>query len=440
MSIAILGNVSLMLYSRQSRYYGLCLLLSTLSCLIYVNWLGGLRPLVALAMILVGLLATNPIAYLGCAACLLADYLIWKCRRWKLGWRGWLMLVLPQVVLGGLIVYVWNPIGKSIHNYQPADWLGEHLRLLWWNLRDLNTCEFGVGILMAAAPLLYFLKRDEWLLRGPLAIFVYCLVVAFLSPQPAPAHLKNHAELRYLAPLIPLCIFVGARVVLTVTQRAKFLAIPLALLAFGTNILTGGPYAGGSQYMYGRNLPPKTFGSTFVRFVGELIDPPPSAFRAASDWVNENVKYGQSVWIPSGARYPLMYHAPKALYAWQLKWPPEEQFKGLAEIHFEGRVKPDYIIAFGPNVRKAVPYVQPRRDGSQAEYRFVHHIPLYYYDLSRPELFWHAFKKVTDFNPRGEGVFIFERVFPPTGSGQAGSARSPTDAGSQLIANAHPGH
>ena len=44
-----------------------------------------------------------------------------------------------------------------------------------------------------------------------------------------------------------------------------------------------------------------------------------------------------------------MYHAPKALYAWQLT-NPQGQFKGLPSIHFKHKDFPEYIIAFGPYI------------------------------------------------------------------------------------------
>ena len=410
MSMGILGNVSLILYLRQCRYYAPSILLSTLLAYMYLHWKGKLRMLAIMSLGFVALLASNYFAYVTFVVCVLVDYFIWQRRRRRLGWRGWLILILPQVVLGGLIASVWNPIGKSDKVFERTNWLGEHLKLLVCNLRDVNACEFGLGVLLVLAPLLYFLRRDKWLLRAPLAIFLYSLVVVFFSQQRVPTW-RSYVELRYLAPLIPVCIFVSARAILAITARVRLLAVPLAVLAFGTNVLHGGPY--GDPGIPRAVMPPKSFHSNFIRFLGELIDPPPSACRATAEWVNRNVAPGQSIWVAPGyAIYPLMFHARKPIYAWQLNDPPAEQFKGLPTIHFRGRLPPNYVITFGtaPYPKWALKWLPKWRRAWQG-YRLIHTIPLYGYDLNRPELSHHVFREATDFDPNREGVFIYGADF-----------------------------
>ena len=411
MSMGILGNISLVLYLRQCRYYAPSILLSTLLAYMYLHWKGKLRMLAIMSLGFVALLASNYFAYVTFVVCVLVDYFIWQRRRRRLGWRGWLILILPQVVLGGLIASVWNPIGKSDKVFERTNWLGEHLKLLVCNLRDVNACEFGVGVLLVLAPLLYFLRKDKWLLRGPLAILLYCLVVAFFSPQQVPPGWRSYTEVRYLAPLIPLCIFVSARAILAMTARLRLLAVPLAILAFGTNVLHGGPY--GDPSIPRAVMPPKSFHSSFVRFGGELIDPPPSTYRAAADWINRNVEPRQSIWVMAEyAAYPLMFHAREPVYAWQLKDPPAEQFEHLPSIHFEGRMPPDYIVLFGagPYPKFPVKWLEKWEGGAWQTYSLVHTIPVYWYDLTRPELYNHAFRKVDNFDPNEDGVFIFKGI------------------------------
>ncbi len=413
-SIGILGNVSLILYFRQCRYYAPSIFFSALLAYMYLHWNGKLRMLAIMSLGFVALLASNYFAYVTFVVCMLVDYFIWQRHQRRLGWRGWLVLILPQVVLGGLIASVWNPLGKSLHAGERTSWLGEQLQLLWWNLRDLNGCEFGVGALLILAPLLYFLRKDKWLLRGPLAIFLYCLVVAMCSPQKAPPGWRFHTEVRYLVPLIPLCIFVSARAILAITARVRLLAVPLAILAFGTNILHGGPYSDPAISSHTPAMPPESIHSNFVRFLGELIVPPPSAYAATAEWINRNVAPRQTIWvILEYAAYPLMFHAREPVYAWQLKDPPSEQFKHLPGIHFEGRIPPDYIIVFGPGPypKSTLKWLEKWKHSSWQNYSLIHTIPLYWYDLIRPELFEHAFRKVTNFDPNKRGVFIFGADF-----------------------------
>jgi hypothetical protein len=108
--------------------------------------------------------------------------------------------------------------------------------------------------------------------------------------------------------------------------------------------------------------------------------------------------------------YPLMFHAPQAVYAWQLRpeQKDEEQFKNLPDIHFQGLVPPDYIVAFGPSV------VQIRQLVSQwslqgMNYQEVTRLLIFWKDLYRPELFWRTFKPIENFDPNTEAIYIFKK-------------------------------
>ena len=84
-------------------------------------------------------------------------------------------------------------------------------------------------------PLLYLWKRNIWLLRGSAALASYVATVALVSPQPVAA--TTVADVRYLSALLPLCIALSSLVVFLSVQNCKFMALPLALLVFGTNVL-----------------------------------------------------------------------------------------------------------------------------------------------------------------------------------------------------------
>ena len=101
--------------------------------------------------------------------------------------------------------------------------------------------------------------------------------------------------------------------------------------------------------------------------------------------------------------YPLMYHAPKAIYAWQLRYPPEPQFKGLDPIHFRWVVPPDYILGFGRTVNTA-----------GVEYRRIATLDIYWEELYRPELIWRTFKPVTEYNRKFQAIYIYRRASPPS--------------------------
>src|SRR5207253_654838 len=134
------------------------------------------------------------------------------------------------------------------------------------------------------------------------------------------------AAVRYFTPVIPLFIAISVIALTALYRRSRWAAVVLAVAAFSTNLLNGGPLlATGWQ-------------STIAKFVRELWKPPGDPYTVAAEWIQQNVREKESVWVvPDYATYPLMFHAPAPTYAWQLTWPPaKEEFKGLAPIHFIG--------------------------------------------------------------------------------------------------------
>jgi len=416
-SLGILGNVSLMLYSRQCRYFALCMLLSTLIAYLYLHWQGRPRTLLLISLLSFALLASNYMNYLALYACLLVDYVLWRRKDRALRLSDYAVLLAPQVVLGGLLFYKYNlVIGEKLWNVSQPTALSQTLRLPWWYFRDLNSCEFGVGILIVAAPLLYFLSKDLWLLRAAVAIGVYILAIVVVGPQAEAAH-TSVSTIRYLSPILPLCIAATVLAIRAMTARAAWLAVPLALVAFFSNVLHGGPLIdswGPSMFVeFPQN---RGFRSTLVRYVGELLHPPSSSYAATALWINQNVPPKHSVWtLPRYGTYPLMFHAPAAVYGWQLNYPPSPQFRDLPAIHFIGRELPEYIIAFGPH-QEWVRGVLKKWETMGIRYQRVALIPKYYYDLTRPELFWHAFSDVSRFNPdtlETLCIYVFKLVSQP---------------------------
>ncbi len=421
LAVAVLGNVSLMLYSRQCRYYALAMLLSTVLAYLYLHPRGAETPrlqagrgarepiagdgrprlqrirwLVTMAAVSVCLLATNYINYAAFYACAAVDYVVWKGRH-RLTRRDALVLFAPQLIIGVAIVSVWNPLGKAVPSEgivppESVSWVADKAELLWRSLRDINRCEYGVGLLLLAAPLIYPLAKDPWLLRLPAAVLVYLVAVTLASPQVL--YLTDEADVRYLVPLIPLCIAQGVVTARALTKALPIAALPLAIVAFGTNLLHAAPLWG------------QPVRSTIVEYVGELARPRTTAYGAAAAWINANVREGESIWaLPEYAISPLMFHAPKAVYAWQLTDPPEEQFRGLPAVHFKRRMPPDYMIAFGP-------FVLPLKNRLKqwGGYAPAATLDAYWRDDTRPELHWHAFRPVTRFNRATEGIYVFRRV------------------------------
>ncbi len=419
--LGCIGNVSLLLFLRQCRYYAPAVFFSVAVVYLYLHWHGNKRRLWLLSACSILLFAANYLNHIALYVCLAVDYFLWRRKEQPLRGADWAILLLPQVVLCGALACVWNPLRTAFGGFVARNDFADRLKLFAWNWRDLNDAEFFVGALILAAPVIGFLLRtgsgprpaatDSRLLwRGSLALLVYVTFVTIVSPQVVKE--TSAADVRYLVPVIPLCIGIEALVLGVIARRQRWLAVALAVVAFGTNLLNGGPLT----YI-------KQVRSTFAAYVGELIRPPDDPYAAAARWINDNVGDRETVSVvPDYMIYPLMFHAPKAVYVWQLQPPATAQFEQLDKIHFVGLVPPDYIVGFGPAVQDVTRLIA---SGRLPDFRYerVAVLNVYWRCLYRPEVFWHHFKPVTRFKPDTEAIYIFRHV--PAAAGPTPPAASP---------------
>ena len=344
-AFVLLTNVEFFLFFRQCRYYGLAMALTTGAAYLYCHRTGRTRGIVGLSAALAALLAAQYLDYAAAVGCLVVDYAVWGRRDRRITWPQWAVLLVPQLVVGAVVCSIWNPVARQhAAGPTPVDhrWLSDHLRVLWLNGRDLLASGFVVLPLVAACPLLWFKRRSSWLLRGPLAIAVYLAVIAVTGT--AAAARGDVAEVRYLAPVIPLCMAVA---VTGVWASGALDARPrnALLLASAATVLVGMTF--------------NVEGSPGVRltcdplaFYHELAVPQAEPYTPAIAWVRDHVPAGASVLVsPDYMAYPLMLRAPAPTYAWQLSDPPRADLAGLPPIHIHGRLPPDYIIQFAAMTR-----------------------------------------------------------------------------------------
>jgi hypothetical protein len=402
MGMAVIGNVSFFLFSRQCRYYAVAIAMSVAIAYLYIHWDGRRRTLAGIALLSIALFASNYLIYVALYVCLAADYLIWGRHGRRLKPGDWLVLVLPQILVCGAIFAVWNPLQTGNAAGYSLTGIADRTKLIWWNLRDANVCEFGVGLFWMAAPFLYFLRRDIWLLRAWLALIVYVVCISLLSPQVL-TPTSAIADVRYLVPIIPLSMAIGVLVIRALcVGKHLWAALPLGLIAFGTNWLHGAGALNAAVPIGPR--------STLVHYAGELASPPTDPFTVTARWINEHIPSGKTVWVrPDYQQYPLMFHAPKVIYAWQLSVPAAPQFRELEDIHFDGRVPMDYIIVFGPAVEDVRASLLEWRRTAGVEYEPIGTINHFWIDRYRPELFWRRFISYTDFDPESEAIYVFKR-------------------------------
>ncbi|MGD0655133.1 MAG: hypothetical protein ABSA16_12370 [Thermoguttaceae bacterium] len=398
LSIGLLCNVSFFLFCRQCRYYSLGILLSLAIVYLYLNLNKRLSGILWLMLVSVLLLWTQYLYYAALYAAIACDYLLFERHERKWSLNRCLVLLGPQLLIGLATLWIYNPFGAEVAAHDPGEnFILDKLELLWWNFRDLNNCEFCAGIVVLIAPIVYYWTRNIWLLRGMAAVICYVAVVTIFSPQSVKLTTLAQADVRYLAPLIPLLIGLSALIIVLLTRNKWFLALPLMILIFGTNVL---------NYPFSSHL----WCSRPVEFIEELWYPRITSIDEAVDWINDHVGNGQSIWVlPQSKEPPLMYHAPHATYAWHLDRPRTEQFAALPLVHFVDLIPPDYIIVFGP-FRARIEQELEKNSNPEMIYKIDTIINVYWDEKVRPEIFWHSFLPIENFDRDLRAVYVYRRV------------------------------
>ncbi len=391
-ALVLLSNVELFLFCRQCRYYGLAILFTTAAAYLYC-YRG--RSAWGLSLVLVALLASQYLNYAAAVGCLAVDYAVWGRRDRRFTPRQWVVLIVPQIVVGVVVCGIWNPVARQRAAGPDGvahHWFADHLRLVCLNVRDAVASDFVVLPLVLAAPLLWTKHRSAWLLRGPAAMAVYIGVISLCVATAAQE--AQTAEVRYLAPMLPLAMAVAvsavwASAVLRPGPRAVLLILSAGSVLIGTGVGGRGP----------------TVMSDPLSFYAELVRPQAEPYTPTIAWVNQHVPAGASVYVaPEYMAYPLMFRAGGPTYAWQLPDPPRADFVNVPAVHVRGRVAPDYIIQFGSS-RMAQGAIDARHG---VAYTLVATIPVYWQDTYRPERVWRSFTTTV---PRdGEAVYVYRRV------------------------------
>lgn len=398
-SILLLTNVSLFLYLRNCRYYAPAMTATVLAIGIYLRTSGTRLQLLGLSLSGIFLAAAQYLNYAALVFALVLDCALFRRGELKISARGWAFLVASQFIMVGSLVAIFNPFGKKVVSVQSSNWLVEKIQLLWWNFRDLDACQFGsLPILCLGFLFLPLLSCRDAVRRLGIGCLSYIFVITILSPQPV--KVTSVADVRYLVPLIPIFIIMESLILCSLFQSKPKLALLCAGLLALSNLLS-------LQYITHRvaEFP-------FYSYLKELIDPPKDPYSLTASWVAKNIPPGASIWVlPEHMVYPLMFHAPEFVYAWQLNaaQSKEEQFSKLPPIHFKGVKMPDYIIVFGPLVVQVREMLnQWKAEGFK--YKNISMLDVFWKDLYRPEMFWRSFVTIPITYKQKQGVYVFMRA------------------------------
>lgn len=395
-----LGNVSLFLYFRNCRYYAPAILLSMVLVYQVLHYDGRRWKLVLASLSASALFATHYLAYAVLLLCLGMDHVVWGRKHVRLRPLEWSLFGVPQLIIAGAVFGTWNTLDTKNGELMFANSWPDRLRLLGWTLRDMNACEYGAVGFLALAPIVALAVRDRWLARAVCGLCVYVLAMGLMAPTPVAARVT--ADMRYLAPVIPLCIATTALTLRALWRtRWAWFVLPVAALLSFSNLLHGGP------------LLRSGLRSTLFEFTRELWSAPRDPYTVTAEWIQAEVPEGGSVLvIPSYMNYPLMFHAPHAVYAWQFDPPPRGELASLPAIHFKGQVAPDYIIAFGPQALADVETKLIKTADPEHAYDKCAVLDVFWKDRYRPELMWRDFREVTGFDRATQGVCVYRRRVP----------------------------
>jgi hypothetical protein len=418
MAAGLAGNVSFFLYFRQARYYGLVALLTLGIVYVYLHWKGTLRQAAVVSLMSALLLLCTYYNWAALYAALAVDYAAEGRRTIRLRPWHWLVIGVPQLATGLYVLITRFPAlrtGLATHN--PARGWADRAHYLWLLVRDMNACEFGsVLLVVVGGAWAYRRTRNRLLLRGIVFVFAYVLAIALVAARHSAV-----SEVRYAAPLIPLLVAISAFVLCKLADVSVPLAIAVAVLTFGTNL----PHHLLPQTTDGQE--PVPVRSSLASYVTELVDPPRDPYTLVSDWIGQNVRPGESIWVqPYFAVYPLMFHEPKAVYAWQFSEGTVPGNRPLDPVHLIGRSLPDYFVFFERPLEARE--IVAGLIATGARYEPVRIIDFRGRDRYRPELNVHAFREPAQVDLQTQAIYIFRRAapVPTTAPAPPASPASPT--------------
>jgi len=381
-ALLLATNVQYLLFMRQCRYFALGAFLTVLLLWFYLlldarrtwSWL-------AFGFCAALLFHTHLLMFVGLAVGLAVAWV--ACDR-SASRLGALLRALPIALaltapfaLHCLRLEEYPGAGKS---------LSERLRLCGWFLRDMNLCSFFPVL---ALPLLGWVlverREGHWQVhRSALFLLllaaVQVLITGFLSPQPLRPGEIEHADVRYVANLLPICAVLLGFVVARLWRWWPPAAVLVLFLLIGTNLLT--------------LTRPRSF---LAKYLGELARGYRTNIAQVMDLMQALVEPDALVLVePPHQRSPLIFYLGDRyrfcgiLAANDQHILPRHRHT-LPEYVYSGDVVPDWIVMFGErhrSVRQDISNNLARRGVVFEEYR----TQIYYQDISRPELLWHRFR------------------------------------------------
>lgn len=402
-----------LLNTRQCRYYSLALLFGLAAHYFYLRFLERPHWRHALLLAASGVLLFYS-TYLLCAALLLAlgsYHLAFHSRATRRA--DWLKLAAAVAVFFAatlpyaLVHRVW--VSPDPPLLEPWHW--RKLTLIWWNLRDLNLIAALPWVAaLALIPIAWMSRsRDRAActvtLRWLFLALGNAVGVGLFSPQATAS--TDIADVRYLILSLPGCCALLAIVLGYIARRSHPVAATAFLVLTCTNLATLAPGNAGFRWL----LP---------AYLGEIHARTLTPEEAVANYLNTHARQDDLVvTVPEYFNYPLMFYAGDRVRICCTLAPDSplsrDAVRKVKAPAFVDEHFPHWVIVHGrsPEAARLLRFFsRPHEEaGRTVEYRYevAAHLEVFPASTQRPELPWHAFGTVTDFDPGRDAVLVFRR-------------------------------
>jgi hypothetical protein len=398
--LLIVTSVQYLLFARQCRYYSMVMLLAPAIGYFYFSYKDRWWEVILAAMLFTVFFFSNYIIAVAFLFSLAISLFLFDNRS-KAVYFFLKPLPIIAVICGGFFYWLYqngwmdaNPY--LLRNIHPANFM----QMIWLYFKDYNLLQllpFGI-IISLLAVLIWeawlqkkaFLETNRKTLSLLFFIILYTVVISILSTAPVQ---DNHSAIRYATAIFPTLLLIQAVFVEKIYNLRKWAAYILLFVLIFTNLFTF--------------LPMRSYVFEFVRENSRPLDNPA---KVAINFLETRVRQDDLIYIAQ----PLMigsmefYLGDKLLFCSIADVKDEnvipEAIRQKQYIYSQN-VVPDWIVFFGslvkPENKRFIEKIK------LADYQ-IHFLPVFGFDLTRPEIYWRSFVPVKQFSPE-DSLYILER-------------------------------
>ena len=324
------------------------------------------------------------------------------------------LIFLAVIILAGLAsaaqLLIVNPhLLEQALDSGTTSQISRFARLMFMAPRDAVRFEFfPVGMLLfAAAGGVVLGRRGISHLRSILLALAYGLgiiIAVSLFSQQTPASIAIDADMRYYIFLIPLSAVVAAKIY-ELLRETRFRGVSelFLIVLITSNVLT-------FNFLGRIGLH-----SRLVQYVGEVSNDYTTGTEAISQFIAEEISPEECIFIvPMTAIAPQLYYHPEhkfcGLVTSQAPFAKKHARELREDLFWENTV-PDYVIVGGRSPHEFSRLLAELY--GQSTYELEAALPVFWANVTRPEIPWRSFSPIPIQDPLVHGVLIFHRTSEP---------------------------